>query len=42
MFSMAIAHAQTIPDGPVWSPPGWSCVASQGKVICVRIITVEK
>ncbi|BAV96611.1 hypothetical protein [Lysobacter enzymogenes] len=31
--------AQSIPDGPVASPPGWSCWAKGGKVTCVRTST---
>lgn len=26
----------SLPDGPVASPPGWTCTASGGKVTCVR------
>lgn len=31
--------AQSIPDGPVASPPGWSCWAQGGRVTCVRTST---
>lgn len=31
--------AQSLPDGPVASPPGWSCTASGGRVTCVRKTT---
>lgn len=30
------AIAQTLPNGPVASPPGWSCAAKGGAVYCVR------
>lgn len=33
------AVAQTLPDGPVASPPGWACTAHSGTVSCVKIPT---
>ena len=29
--------AQSIPDGPVASPPGYKCTASGGVVTCVKL-----
>lgn len=31
----------TLPDGPVESPPGWSCTASGGVVRCVKLVSQE-
>jgi hypothetical protein len=33
----SVAIAQSIPDGPVASPPGWSCYASGGVVTCIKL-----
>jgi len=37
LFASWAAIAQSQPDGPVASPPGWSCYAKAGKVYCVKI-----
>ncbi|MGH8031154.1 MAG: hypothetical protein ACREO8_02025, partial [Luteimonas sp.] len=36
MLVPAVAFAQNLPDGPVAGPPGWSCSAKGGRVLCVR------
>ncbi len=35
---LAADSGPSLPDGPVPSPPGWSCTASGGAVVCVRIM----
>ena len=42
LIAFANTTPPTIPDGPVASPPGWSCSASGGVVTCTRIPQKEK
>lgn len=36
-IALAADTPPTLPDGPVASPPGYSCYALHGKVYCVKI-----
>ncbi|MNU97805.1 hypothetical protein D3C71_878930 [compost metagenome] len=35
-LTAGVVLAHTLPDGPVASPPGYSCSASGGVVTCIK------
>lgn len=38
MLISSVAFADpSAPDGPVWSPPGWSCTSHAGHVTCNNV-----